>query len=153
LLAFRNFPRQFCLTIPENRSFLQFPQPNDQAKGATPLPFEIRGLSKRYPNGVQALKSLNLAIGNNMSGQVSKVIAGYSPFEFVHYAQELYPVVFSQIMTFTLMVFCVQTIVSNKFIGHGIVIGVFLNPSSWTQPGSLTGSACIRTWFPTTTQT
>jgi ABC-2 type transport system ATP-binding protein len=32
------------------------------------LPLEIRGLSKRCPNGVQALKNLSLTIGNNMFG-------------------------------------------------------------------------------------
>ena len=35
-------------------------------------------------------------------------------------------VTFPQVLTFTLLALFVQTVVSNKFIGHGIVIGVFV---------------------------
>jgi hypothetical protein len=33
---------------------------------------------------------------------------------------------FPQILTFVLFALFVQTVVSNKFIGHGIVIGIFV---------------------------
>jgi len=59
-------------------------------------------------------------------GLVSQVMAGYLHFELVQYFEELYLIVFSQVMIFALLAFFVQTIVSNKFVGHGIVIGVFL---------------------------
>jgi len=36
------------------------------------LPLEIRGLSKRYSNGVQALDNLSLTIGNNMFGLLGR---------------------------------------------------------------------------------
>ena len=39
---------------------------------------EIRGLSKRYPNGVQALNNLSLSIGNNMFGLLGPNGAGKS---------------------------------------------------------------------------
>jgi ABC-2 type transport system ATP-binding protein len=42
------------------------------------LPLEIRGLSKRYPNGVQALDNLSLTIGNNMFGLLGPNGAGKS---------------------------------------------------------------------------
>jgi len=42
------------------------------------LSLEIRGLSKRYPNGVQALKNLSLTIGNNMFGLLGPNGAGKS---------------------------------------------------------------------------
>ena len=57
---------------------------------------------------------------------VSQAISGYYHFELIQYAEELYLIVFSQVMIFALAAFFIQTIVSNKFIGHGIVIGLFL---------------------------
>jgi len=42
------------------------------------LSLEIRGLSKRYPNGVQALDNLSLSIGNNMFGLLGPNGAGKS---------------------------------------------------------------------------
>jgi ABC-2 type transport system ATP-binding protein len=42
------------------------------------LPLEIRGLSKRYPNGVQALDNLSMTIGNNMFGLLGPNGAGKS---------------------------------------------------------------------------
>jgi ABC-2 type transport system ATP-binding protein len=42
------------------------------------LPLEIRGLSKRYSNGVQALDNLSLTIGNNMFGLLGPNGAGKS---------------------------------------------------------------------------
>jgi len=42
------------------------------------LSLEIRGLSKRYPNGVQALNNLSLSIGNNMFGLLGPNGAGKS---------------------------------------------------------------------------
>ena len=42
------------------------------------MSLEIRGISKRYPNGVQALKDLSLSIGNNMFGLLGPNGAGKS---------------------------------------------------------------------------
>ena len=42
------------------------------------MSLEIRGLSKRYPNGVQALNNLSLTIGNNMFGLLGPNGAGKS---------------------------------------------------------------------------
>jgi ABC-type multidrug transport system ATPase subunit len=42
------------------------------------LSLEIRGISKRYPNGVQALNNLTLSIGNNMFGLLGPNGAGKS---------------------------------------------------------------------------
>ena len=42
------------------------------------MPLEIRGLSKRYSNGVQALDNLTLTIGNNMFGLLGPNGAGKS---------------------------------------------------------------------------
>ncbi|MFZ0747437.1 MAG: M1 family aminopeptidase [Terracidiphilus sp.] len=61
-----------------------------------------------------------------LSGVASQIAGGYYRFEFGQYAEELYLVVFSQVLIFALLAFFVQTIVANKFIGHGVVIGIFL---------------------------
>ena len=42
------------------------------------MSLDIRGLSKRYPNGVQALDNLSLSIGNNMFGLLGPNGAGKS---------------------------------------------------------------------------
>lgn len=42
------------------------------------MPLEIRGLTKTYPNGVQALKGIDLTIGNNMFGLLGPNGAGKS---------------------------------------------------------------------------
>jgi ABC-2 type transport system permease protein len=55
-----------------------------------------------------------------------QTIAGYYNYELLQYAKELYVVTFPQVLTFALLALFIQTVVSNKFIGHGIVIGIFV---------------------------
>jgi ABC-2 type transport system permease protein len=95
----------------------------DQIHDALPFRGWIDTLSKLTALCAAELFLLTLVL---LSGVASQIIGGYYHFEFVQYAEELYLVVFSQVMIFALLAFFVQTIVSNKFIGHGIVIGVFL---------------------------
>jgi hypothetical protein len=59
-------------------------------------------------------------------GILMQTIAGYYHYELLQYFKELYLVTFPQILTFTLLALFIQTIVSNKFVGHGILIGVFV---------------------------
>lgn len=59
-------------------------------------------------------------------GIFMQTIGGYYHYELLQYIKELYAVTFPQILTFTLLAFFVQTMVSNKFVGHGIVIGLFV---------------------------
>jgi hypothetical protein len=61
-----------------------------------------------------------------LCGIVMQTVAGYYNYEILQYARELYVVTFPQVLTFALLAFFVQTLVSNKFIGHGIVIAVFV---------------------------
>jgi ABC-2 type transport system permease protein len=51
---------------------------------------------------------------------------GYFHFELAVYFKQLYLVYFTQILMFILLALFAQTIVSNKFMGHGIVIGFFV---------------------------
>jgi hypothetical protein len=59
-------------------------------------------------------------------GVVMQTIAGYYHYELLQYFQELYLIVFPQIMMFALLALFLQTVLSNKFVAHGIVIGVFI---------------------------
>ena len=55
-----------------------------------------------------------------------QTIAGYYHYEFLQYFKELYVVTFPQILTFAFFAVFIQTVVSNKFVGHGILIGLFV---------------------------
>jgi ABC-2 type transport system permease protein len=59
-------------------------------------------------------------------GIVMQTIAGYYHYEPLEYLKELYVVTFPQVLGFALLALFVQTMVSNKFVGHGIVIGMFV---------------------------
>ena len=53
-------------------------------------------------------------------------VAGYYHYEFLQYFKELYLVTFPQVLTFALLALFLQTVLSNKFIAHGLVIGFFV---------------------------
>ena len=59
-------------------------------------------------------------------GVLSQAVSGYYNFEFLQYFKELYVITFPAVMIFALFAYFVQTLVPNKFIGHGIMIGAFL---------------------------
>ena len=61
-----------------------------------------------------------------LCGILMQTVAGYHHYELLQYAQELYLVMFSQIVIFILLSLFIQTVVSNKFIGIGIVILIFV---------------------------
>ena len=59
-------------------------------------------------------------------GIVMQSIAGYYHYEVLQYLKELYVVTFPQVLGFILLALFIQTLVSNKFVGHAIVIGLFV---------------------------
>jgi ABC-2 type transport system permease protein len=59
-------------------------------------------------------------------GILMQTFAGYYHYEVLQYLKELYVVTFPQVLTFVLLALFVQTVVSNKFVGHAIVIGLFV---------------------------
>ncbi len=61
-----------------------------------------------------------------LCGVVTQTLAGYHHYEFVQYFKELYLITFPQVMMYVLLALFVQTVVSNKFIAHAVVIGVFV---------------------------
>jgi ABC-2 type transport system permease protein len=68
-------------------------------------------------------------------GVLSQTISGYYNFELLQYFRELYLVTFPQVLIFALLVFFLQTIVSNKFVGHGLAIGIILIPPIFERIG------------------
>jgi len=61
-----------------------------------------------------------------LCGILMQTIAGFHQYDLPQYFQELYLVVYPGILGVVLLAFFVQTIVSNKFLGHAIVIGVIV---------------------------
>ncbi|MGA8762203.1 MAG: M1 family aminopeptidase [Candidatus Sulfotelmatobacter sp.] len=59
-------------------------------------------------------------------GMLMQTIAGYYHYEVLQYLKELYFVTFPQVLAFIFLALFVQTVVSNKFVGHAIVIGIFV---------------------------
>jgi ABC-type transport system involved in multi-copper enzyme maturation permease subunit len=53
-----------------------------------------------------------------------QTIDGYYHYEVLQYIKELFVITLPQMLALALLAMFVQTMVSNKFIGHGIVIGV-----------------------------
>jgi hypothetical protein len=59
-------------------------------------------------------------------GVLSQAVQGYFRFELVEYFKELYLLAFAQVIIYILLAMFVQTVVSNKFLSHGLVVGFFI---------------------------
>ncbi len=95
----------------------------DGIHDALPLRETTDWLSKLAALAVIELILLTVVL---ICGILSQTIAGYYHFELFQYFKELYLVTFPQILIFTLAALFFQTVLSNKFIAHGIVIGLFI---------------------------
>jgi ABC-2 type transport system permease protein len=94
----------------------------DGIHDALPMGESIDWLSKLTAIAFVEFVLLTLAM---MCGIVMQAFAGYYHFEVLQYVKELYIVTFPQVLGFAFLALFVQTMVSNKFVGHGIVIGFF----------------------------
>ena len=61
-----------------------------------------------------------------LCGIFMQTVAGYYHYELLQYAKELYLVALPQAVTFVLLAMFIQTVVSHKFLGHGLVVAVFV---------------------------
>jgi len=59
-------------------------------------------------------------------GVASQAFNGYFRFELTQYAKELYLVYLPQLIMVVFLALFVHTLVSNKFVGHAIIIGFFI---------------------------
>jgi hypothetical protein len=104
----------------------------EQIHDALPYPSWIDTLGKLMALCAVEIVLLFLVM---FCGVLSQTISGYYHYEFVQYFEELFLVLFPQVLIFALLAFFLQTIVSNKFVGHGIAIGVFLLPTILERAG------------------
>jgi ABC-2 type transport system permease protein len=61
-----------------------------------------------------------------LCGMLMQSVLGYHHYEALQYLKELFVVTLPQVIGIALLAMFVQTMVSNKFIGHGIVIGLIV---------------------------
>jgi hypothetical protein len=93
----------------------------DGIHDALPMRESIDWISRLTAIGFVELSLLTLVM---LCGIVMQTIQGYYHYELLQYFKELYLVTFPQVMIFALLALFVQTLVSNKFLGHAIVIGI-----------------------------
>jgi ABC-2 type transport system permease protein len=56
-------------------------------------------------------------------GVVMQAVGGFYRFEILHYVKELYLIWLPQLLMVVLLALFVHTVVSNKFVGHAIIVG------------------------------
>jgi ABC-2 type transport system permease protein len=95
----------------------------DGIHDALPMRESTDWLSKLSALAVVELVMLAVVM---ICGILSQAIAGYFHFEIGQYLVELFVVTFPQIMIFALAALFFQTVLSNKFIAHGVVIALFI---------------------------
>ncbi len=82
-----------------------------------------------------------------LCGILMQTVQGFYHYDLLQYAEELYLIVFAGVLGFALLAMFVQTVVSNKFIGHAIVIGIFvLAPVLFRQ--GLENTLLLPGWLP-----
>ena len=95
----------------------------DGIHDALPVGVAIDWLSKLAALVVVELLLITLTM---VAGVMMQTVAGYYHYELLQYVKELYGVAFPQVLAFALLALFVQTMVPNKFVGHGIVIGLIV---------------------------
>jgi ABC-2 type transport system permease protein len=90
---------------------------------ALPMSESVDWLSRLTAVGVVELILLTVAM---VMGILMQTFLGYYHYEILQYVKELYLITFPQILAFTLLALFIQTVVSNKFVGHAIAIGIFV---------------------------
>jgi ABC-2 type transport system permease protein len=96
----------------------------DGIHDALPMRETTDWLSKFFALAIAELILLAVTMA---CGIFMQTLAGYYHYEIAQYLEELFVVTYPQVLVFILFAFFVQTVVSNKFVGHGIVIGLFVS--------------------------
>jgi hypothetical protein len=98
---------------------------------ALPLRESTDWLSKLAALAIIELLLLTVVL---FCGILSQIFAGYYHFELIQYFKQIYLITFPNVLTFVLLALFLQTVLGNKFIAHGVVIGIFiLNPVLFTH--------------------
>ncbi|WP_236657357.1 ABC transporter permease/M1 family aminopeptidase [Acidisarcina polymorpha] len=61
-----------------------------------------------------------------LCGVLMQTIAGYYHYELLEYFKELYLITYPGVLTYVLLALFLQTMLSNKFVAHGLVLGIFV---------------------------
>ena len=61
-----------------------------------------------------------------LCGIIMQTVGGFYQYDLLQYGKELYLIVLPSVIGYVLLAFFLQTVLSNKFIGHGIVAAVFI---------------------------
>src|SRR5258708_5614246 len=93
----------------------------DGIHDALPVPESIDWLSKFTAIAVIEIILLTVTM---LVGMLMQTIDGYYHYEVLQYLKELFLITLAQMLAFALFAMFVQTMISNKFLGHGNVIGI-----------------------------
>jgi ABC-2 type transport system permease protein len=104
----------------------------DQVTDALPISTGLGSLAK-ITAVLSLVAVLNIAL--LFTGVAIQLIKGYHQFEFGLYIGYLYGIVFPQIACLTLLAFFVHSLVNHKFVGHTIVILVYVLTGFLSQIG------------------
>jgi ABC-2 type transport system permease protein len=95
----------------------------EQIHDSLPLRNAIDWLSKFFALALVELVLLSIVL---VCGIIMQSAAGYYRYEIGEYCKELYLIGFPQYVIFIFLALFVHTVVSNKFVGHAILIGFFI---------------------------
>jgi ABC-2 type transport system permease protein len=95
----------------------------DGIHDALPIGVSVDWLAKL--SAVAVIELILLAVAM-LACILMQALAGYYHFEIYQYIKEFLFITYPQILGLTMFAMFVHTIVSNKFVGHGIVIAVFV---------------------------
>ncbi len=73
-----------------------------------------------------AIVSFLLLLTTMLCGILTQTFQGFHRYDLLQYVQELFLITFPGVMMYALLALFIQTLVSNKFVGHAIVIGAFV---------------------------
>jgi len=95
----------------------------EQIHDSLPMPDWIDFLSRFLALAVVEFVLITLVM---VCGMIMQTASGYYHYELLQYVKELYLVFYPQVLTFIFLALFIHTIVSNKFLGHALVIGTVI---------------------------
>ncbi len=95
----------------------------EQIHDSLPVPDWVDWLSKFFAISLVQFVLISVVL---LCGIGVQTFLGYYHYEIPVYLKEMYLIAFPQVLTFILLALFVHTLVSNKFVGHALVIGFVL---------------------------
>jgi ABC-2 type transport system permease protein len=95
----------------------------DQIHDSLPVSDSIDWLSKFFALAAVQAVLISVVI---LCGMIVQTCLGYYHYEIPVYLKEMFLIAYPQVLTFILLALFVHTMVSNKFVGHALVIGFFI---------------------------